>query len=89
MNEMKKRIATELWRVLENGPYRAGTLVLTMEPNEPNEPGQHVRILSAVMMNGIGKEQAVDMVLMIRYLRDLANDIEAVVKGNAPLPEQP
>lgn len=77
MTEAEAAIAGELGRVLEAGDYRVGALIVTMAPSA--EGDGDTRIVSAVGMreNDLTLSSAVDLVFLIRRLRDIANELEA------------
>ena len=77
-------LRAELARILETTDYRAGALALTCPP----EPGAgDVRIVSVVLVKA-ETAVAADLVWLPRRLREVADELEAVVRGKAPLPPQ-
>ena len=79
------RIHAELARLLApDTGFRAGVLVLTYK-RDPAAEG--LNFATTVQMTGL--DTALDVVMMIRRLRGLADELEAVVKGQAPLPKEP
>lgn len=81
----ERRVMAELARLLgpETG-FRAGVLVLTYK-RDPAEEG--LNFASTIQV--AGKDAALDAVMLIRRLRMLADELEAVVKGRQPLPKEP
>jgi hypothetical protein len=77
-------LRAELARILETTEYRAGALVMTAPP----EPGKgDVRIVSVVLLKPTS-DAAPDLTWLPRRLRQVADELEAVVRGDAPLPPQ-
>ncbi len=68
-----------------DSPYRVGVLMLT---HAPTDGQSDCRIAQGVMLNGSHEAAAVDTVILIRALRDLAFSLEKTVRGETPLPSQ-
>jgi hypothetical protein len=84
--ERQADVHEELRQLLERTDYRMGALVLTCAP----EPGKgDVRIVGVVGMKEVDTRLAPDLVALPKRLRQIADEIEALVQGKAPLPEQP
>lgn len=66
-------------------PYRTGVLVLSYPATES---GQDCRIASGIVMAEATKESALDIVLLVRRLRGLADELEATVEEKLPIPDQ-
>jgi hypothetical protein len=86
MTERETEVHEELRQLFERTDYRMGALVLTCAP----EPGKgDVRLVSVVGMKEASKHLAPDLVALPKRLRQIADEIDALVQGKAPLPEQP
>jgi hypothetical protein len=84
----QEAVQEELRQLLARTDYRVGALVLTCAP----KPGKgDVRIVDVVGMSAkeIGPHLAPDLVALPKRLRQIADEIDALVRGKAPLPEQP
>lgn len=85
-------VVSRLSDALED-PFTAGVLVLTCKPS-PGMTDAHrgapadTRQVSAVMMNGLSQRTAMDTVMLIRGLREIADRLEATMGGKTPIPDQ-
>ncbi len=80
MNDVETQVTEALSAILELGGYRTGALCVTMAPI----PGKgDVRIVSAVLVRP-NAESAPDLVMLPRRLREIADEVEAVVRGERP-----
>lgn len=66
-------------------PYRVGVLLLSYPSPDPEDD---CRIAQAVAMKSVDFATALDTVIMVRSLRDLADRLEKTVKGELPPPSQ-
>lgn len=77
-------IRATLSKILEATDYRLGAMVLTCAPT----PGLgDVRLVSAIVLKA-STDGAADLAALPHRLRELADQLEAVVRGKAPLPPQ-
>lgn len=74
-------VAREL---VEQGGYGVVAIVATYR--EPGSGERDRRLANAILMSG--PEAALDAVMLIRRLRTLADELEATVRGQRPLPPQ-
>ena len=65
-------------------PYRVGFLLLSYA-----DPGDgQSRIAGGLAMNEVNVGSAIDLVMMIKRLRGLADELDGIVAGRRPLPVQ-
>lgn len=83
--EAEKLVAEEVARVLGEGKrWRAAVLIVSYK--RPTDGERDVHLANAFAMRN--KEAALDVVMMIKRLRTLADELDQVVRGERPLPEQ-
>lgn len=69
----------------DDGPYRTGVLLLSYASELADKD---CRIAGGFAMATVNLESAVDLIHMMKRLRGLADEIEALVNGRRPLPLQ-
>lgn len=74
----QRYVIRELNRVIGSGSFRTGVLLLSY-PSEV--PGDDCRFVHAVAMRQLTAESALDLVMLIRRLRVLADEVQATVDG--------
>lgn len=84
--EAEKFVVGELGRFLaDDQPYRVGVLLLSYTgPEGPDD----THIAGGLAMGDVNVHSAYDLVQMIKRLRGLADELDAMVQGKKPLPLQ-
>ena len=73
----KQFVIETLGKALEDPRFRAGALLLTLAP----DPGKgDTRIVSAALMKELDLTHALDVVFLVRRLREIADEIEAQMR---------
>lgn len=79
-------VHAELAKLLAPGSrWRAGAIILSYRTEAASD--RECNIANAIGMQNEGC--ALDIVMLIKRLRGLANELEEVVQGKRPLPAQP
>lgn len=84
--EAEKYVIDKLMSFLTGDtPYRVGVVLLSYASELPDDA---CRIAGGFAMGNADLANAVDTIQMIKRLRGLADELEALAKGNMPLPVQ-
>lgn len=85
--EATRFVQAKLFELIgEDSPWASGLLVLTYRREGAAE--HEVNFANAMAMR-VNEQGALHMVLMVKFLRHVALELERTLDGQRPLPEQP